>query len=577
MALQNPWVTYLDRSYKKIKASIVNRMKVAVPEITDLSESNIFIIIAGLFAGLVEQLNYYIDQVARESFITTARRYSSVIKITRLLDYRVRSRIGSTVDVRITAVDGQGNPVILSSNYTFNSGIIVKTDMGIQFVTQRKATIFAGTSFVVIGARQGQLVQNQVIGTTTSNPNQYFELNPAYRHDSLQITINGQTWEFRKTFAYSGPLDKHFIVQINEGKQIFVLFGNGINGAIPPLGQNILATYYSCAGIEGNVEANTVVIFDTSTSPIPPSGVSKFTVGNDLPAIGGLEIEDIERIRKNAPLSIRTLDRAVTKQDYQDLALLVPGVGKTSVNFNTQLKQISIYVAPDEGGTASSLLLRDVEDYFDDKKIISTYIVALVAGETKIRLSLDVTAKFRRDTTQTRNDIITALNSEFGFNNSKINRSVRISDIIALIDNLDKVDYLSLNRLTTKPYPRITKGLSALESNWVIRINTTSYQKNTWRIAVVDSTTARLYKQEIDGTESADGDIAIQTVAQTNPSYTSKDGSISIAMWGVFSVQDTWVFDSYAYKDDINLTDYTIPIFDVNELDLIVREQLIVQ
>ena len=85
MALSNNWVTYLERGFKKIKASVINRLNNIVPEITDLSDSNIFIVIIELFGGLIEQLNYYLDLIARELYITTARRYSSLIKITRLI------------------------------------------------------------------------------------------------------------------------------------------------------------------------------------------------------------------------------------------------------------------------------------------------------------------------------------------------------------------------------------------------------------------------------------------------------------------------------------------------------------
>ena len=577
MALQNPWVTYVDRSYKSIKTSIVNRMKSVVPEVTDLSESNIFIIIAGLFAGLVEQLNYYIDNVAREMYITTARRYSSMIKLTRLIDYRVRAKIGSTVDIKVTALDGNGDPFNLTADYTFNSGIIVNTPDGVKFVTQRKATIFKGTSSVVIGARQGELVSNENLGTATSDQNQYFALNESYRHDSLQIIINSITWEFRNTLAFSGPQDKHFIVQVNESKQSFVVFGNGINGAIPPSGQTIYGTYYKCLGISGNVDADTINSFDSSTEPTPPVNVASFLITNELPAVGGLEVEDLERIRRNAPLSIRTLGRAVTEQDYRDIAMLVPGVGKSSVSFDKQLKKVSIYVCPEEGGTASLQLLQDVEDYFDDKKMISTFILAQAAGETKLRIKLTATAKFRRDTTQTRSDIISSLKTNYGFNGSKINKSIRRSDIIALIDGLDKVDYLSLDKLTTKPYPRITNGSSQLEANWVIEVNESNTRVVEWRLSVIDSVTARLYYKDIDGIEIADGDVTIHDTEQSDPDYTSQNGYISIAVWGTFTIGDTWIFNSYEYNKDIQVSDNTIPIFDEAELDLTVNEQLILE
>lgn len=576
MALQNPWVTYLDRSYKTIKTSIISRIKVITPEITDLSESNIFIIIAGLFGGLVEQLNYYIDQVAREMFITTARRYSSMIKLTRLIDYRVRASIGACVDLKITAFNSNNEPVYLTSDYILDSGIIVKTSTGIPFITLKKAVISLGTSSVNVPARQGTLVSNTNLGTTTSSQNQQYILPENYRNDSLQIIIDGITWEFRNSFAFSGPLDKHFTVQVNEAKQCYVVFGDGVNGLIPTAGATIFGTYYTCLGISGNLDSSTINSFDELTAPVPPLEVDHFLVNNELPSVGGLGVEDLERIRKNAPLSIRTMNRAVTLNDYRDLALLVPGVSKASVEFNTQLKVVNIYISPDEGGTAPGALLADVLNYFEDKKMISTQVLPIAAGETKLRITLTVTAKFRRDVTDTQNDIKLALKNEFGFNKSQVNKSIRKSDIIALIDNLDKVDYLSLDVLTSKPYPRILIGSNPLENNCLINITSLSTEKTRWRVAIIDSVLARVYRIALDGNETLDGDITIHATEQTSTDYISQDGSMEFAIWGIYNIQDAWVFTSYPYNSDIVIDDFTTPTFSDSDLTLVVNEQLII-
>ncbi len=78
MALDNPWVGYITRSYQQIKDSLLSRMVTNNPEITDHSESNILVIIIGMFAGIAEMLGYYIDNMAREAFIATARKFTSM-------------------------------------------------------------------------------------------------------------------------------------------------------------------------------------------------------------------------------------------------------------------------------------------------------------------------------------------------------------------------------------------------------------------------------------------------------------------------------------------------------------------
>ena len=574
MALENPWVGYLQRSYKSIKASILSRMKVVVPEVTDHSESNIFVIIINLFAGLIEQLNYYIDNLARESNIITARRYSSLIKLTRIIDYRVKAKIGSTVDIKIVAVDSNGDPVILENDFSFNSGLIVKVG-AIEFITQRKATIFKNSTYVITGARQAKKVIDEIIGVATSAADQAFSLNEDYQDGTLQITISALTWQLVDTFTFSGPQDKHFIVEVNQDKQAFVVFGNDINGAIPPNGENILGTYFTCLGINGNVETGDIDTFDSP--PTPPANtptIDHFTVVNELPAVGGQNEEDIDSIRRNATLSLRTLNRAVTLQDHKDIALLVPGVGKADAFFDPRLKSITFFIAPDGGGTASAGLLLDVEDFFESRKMISTVVNALPTGETKLRMTINATVRFRRNTVAATQDIKEALQESFGFNNSDINKHIRRSDIIALIDNLDKIDYLSLDILTTKPYPRPNSGVGPLENNWLVEVQSSSVEIAEWRIAVIDASNARIWRKGPSGVESYQGQITIHVTNPGNTDFTSADGTLKIAMWGSYSVGDEWSFSTYPYNQDQVINDYTIPIYDEDELTLIVNKQV---
>lgn len=577
MALNNQWVSYLDRGFKNIKSSILNRMKTVVPEMTDHSESNLFVIIISIFAGLVEQLNYYIDNVAREMYIPTARRYSSLIKITRLIDYRVRAKIASTTDIKITAIDAAGQPVSLVNNYTFPANLVIKDNAGVEFITTSKVTMFASTSTVTVGAKQSKKVVNQNLGTTNGVERQALRLSDDYEHDTLQITINSETWELRKTFAFSGPLDKHFIVEVNEAKEAWVIFGDNINGLIPTATQSVLGTFYETKGLNGNMDVNTITTWlEEPVRPTQVPAVSHFIITNPISASGGINEEGIERIRRHAPLSLRTLDRAVTFQDHKDIAVLVPGVGKAAVELDRRSKSINIYIAPEEGGTASNALLTLVEDEFYLKGMIGPVVYAKAAGETVLRITLLVTAKFRRSISETEQDIIDTLVQNFGFNNSDVNRKIRTSDIIAAVDRLDKVDYLTLTKLTTKPYPRIITGTNSLENYWHIKVTDKNTAITKWRLSVTASgTKAILFKTEESTWETKDGEVTIHVSDPGQPDYETINKELQIGIWGIFNDGDSWSFTTYPYNQDIEISDFTIPIIDINELDITVNEQLI--
>lgn len=79
--MQNNWISYFDRTYQQIKLAILTRVATLVPEMTDLNESNIFIKMSSIWAGLIEMLGYYVDNAARECHLQACRLYQSGIRI----------------------------------------------------------------------------------------------------------------------------------------------------------------------------------------------------------------------------------------------------------------------------------------------------------------------------------------------------------------------------------------------------------------------------------------------------------------------------------------------------------------
>lgn len=79
MSTSNPWLTPFQRSYNDIKAKLIQSLNERVPEITDMSEGNIFILTLSIFAGIAEVIHYYIDGMAREAFLKTNNKALHVV------------------------------------------------------------------------------------------------------------------------------------------------------------------------------------------------------------------------------------------------------------------------------------------------------------------------------------------------------------------------------------------------------------------------------------------------------------------------------------------------------------------
>ncbi|TAG94940.1 MAG: hypothetical protein EAZ20_00570, partial [Bacteroidetes bacterium] len=78
------------------------------------------------------------------------------------------------------------------------------------------------------------------------------------------------------------------------------------------------------------------------------------------------------------PIHLRTLQRAVTENDYIELAQLIPSVSKAGIVYKGD-KKVYVYVVPKGGGLASNSLLNEVVLFFEDKKMITTTVEAYPA------------------------------------------------------------------------------------------------------------------------------------------------------------------------------------------------------
>jgi predicted phage baseplate assembly protein len=69
-----------------------------------------------------------------------------------------------------------------------------------------------------------------------------------------------------------------------------------------------------------------------------------------MPAVGGLEPESIEDVRKNAPEAFRIQERAVTAEDYAAMAERHPGVQKAAATLRWTGSWYTVFVTIDRKG-----------------------------------------------------------------------------------------------------------------------------------------------------------------------------------------------------------------------------------
>ena len=457
MPTNNPWLNPYQRSFNSIKEQLKAALQTRVPEITDFSEGNIFMIIISIFSAIAEVLHYYIDNMARETFFVTARRYSSLYKHAKLVDYHIKCAIPASVDLTLYTKNGAD----LSSSFTIPAGTVFTSTDGKQWVVTAKNGIYWDKTLYPKSIRVPVVQKERVgqpsyinFGSIIDWDNLIIRVSgipegKKYVEGSMVLFVNGEAWTLVDTFAYSGATDMVYKVELDSELNPVIVFGDGTFGFRPFPGSVVTGYFDVTYGAEGNIGAEMF----TTVPTIPGASTSNIGVTNYSGASGGSDYENFAMLKEHVPLSVKTLGVAITKEDFEAAAKLIGGVNKAYAEYICG-KEVRLYITPDNGTVeASQALIEEVTSQLNTMKVITTSIS--VMGVHSAYICIDATIYGRKSfkTNDIKNQIIAALQEAYGYNNAELGKPVRISDVYSLIDNLSTIDYLNLNKLYLFPRP----------------------------------------------------------------------------------------------------------------------------
>ena len=190
--------------------------------------------------------------------------------------------------------------------------------------------ILAVKAFTVGGTvpmMHAEVVRHEVIGRSDGTPGQRFALRrrpvvPSEDPGVLEVAdSNGvETWTPVAQFADAGPEDRCFRIdayagEVQLGPAVRTADGGLRNyGALPAAGASIVLTSYRTGGgRRGNVARGQVRVLKTSVPYVA-------RVENRAPAIGGADAETLDEAKVRGPMLLRSRGRAVTAEDFEELA-----------------------------------------------------------------------------------------------------------------------------------------------------------------------------------------------------------------------------------------------------------------
>ena len=560
--LTNPWIRSYQRSYQSIKAQLLEDLANIKDDngnqlITDLSDGNILVIILSMFAAIAETLHFYIDNAAQECFLSTARKYDSVVKLGRLVDYHPKAATAARVDVRLNRNSSATGDVV-----TIPKGTEFKDTAGNTWLSTRPVTLGAYVdhvnipliqhSFYNLDKLEGLSLSIDTADDTKSVLSIMISLGSIdgglYEQGTLQLEIDGKPWVEVTSFAYSKEGDRHFMVETDDDGIPYIIFSYYVSSA--SIGERITkASCYITKGSSGNVAANSI----TNVPSIISSILESATIFNMEAAGGGTNYEDIQTLKQNIPLSIRTTGVAITKQDFIDRALLVSGVREVALEYECG-KKMTLYVAAANGLIAAEDILESVRNQLKPSLPISTELTVKSVGKNLMVLDIEVIGKRGFTNDNINEEVMTALMTAYAPENSSIGSSVRISDIYALVDNCKSVDYLHLNKFYVTPWPKLIVGYGVMEFS-TFRIEKVSI-KTTYLIVMTGDSVYTLY--------SVTGGFIKKNIpiSSTRIVDTNNQNTFTMALSGELRSGNKYQFTLSNTDTDYSEANYSVPVIE---------------
>lgn len=301
---------------------------------------------------------------------------------------------------------------------------------------------------------------SEIMGSgSAATPNQSFNLRqtpltyvqavtPTGRESTLAVTANGVAWNEVATLYEQGSSQQVFSTLNQAGGATTVLFGDGVEGATLPTGQNnVQAQYRVGSGVAGNVAAGAI-----TTLIDRPLGVSG--VINPQAATGGQDAQSVNDIAENAPLSVLTLGRAVSITDYRNFAATYAGIAKASAIWIPSGPGRGVFLTVAAAGGAAlrpgnptlNQLIASLQAY--GNPLIPIHAFSFL--ETLFSVKADLTYEAGANATAinaVNTAVIAALQQEYSFQNRTFGQGVTADEAAALIQAVPGVVAVNVRQI----------------------------------------------------------------------------------------------------------------------------------
>lgn len=477
-------IDYTSRDFAALKNDLINLINSRTQLDWDASDpSDLGAVLLETFAYMGDIMSYYIDRVANETTVDTAVQRNTLLNFAKLYGYKPSGPTPATVAVKFTNVSTNAIDVPIGTQVM--APLLFGPYTEVYFETTQAAIQLQPGQDITLNAKEGKTVNTDrpdlinpsnnkplpsSLGTSSGDPNQEFVISDIGIVDASLIVYVGQgaafaPWSYVDSLSNTGPTDLVFTTSQNEDGSLTVIFGDGVNGAVPATGQLVSAIYKTSVGEAGNVVSNAISEVTFIPGNIDPEAVSYLTATNPEVAFGGANADDNTQLRTKIKAAIIARRRAVTLDDYKYLALQVPQIGKVNA-VGAVYSSITLYVQPQNDGTTTPGLVTgtttptsawnelssNVSLYMQDKIPVGTTVTVQPPTYVPVYISMNVVVNgsYRNNTIKL--NIIKAFlddNRLFSFEQNTFGRSIPFSTVISTAAGIEGVESVTITKLNT--------------------------------------------------------------------------------------------------------------------------------
>jgi|WetSurSiteA1Bulk_404760.scaffolds.fasta_scaffold01310_4 hypothetical protein len=385
-------ISYTSREYSNIVDEIRAQFMAELPGYNDFLDSNIGRWWIETPAAIADMISFNIDRQAAECFVDTVETRENMVGMLRLIGFQPMNPIPEQTAVTFSIAEAATTDVSID-RYTRLSD-----SNGRSWVTMYSATIPTGSTSVDVICMQGDW--KTLTFTSTGTAFQKFLLNSTgIAEGKIIVKVNGIEWTQTDNNSFVGKeySDEVYRYINTRQKKVVIEFGDGVEGKIPIAGYQIAIQFFVTDHINGKVLPGEIsqAVSEPDGSDFDLNVKPKFTVRNSASSSGGADFESIDSAKNRYPQAYTTARRAVTIEDWTNLALTVPGVltakaADYTVDTTVPVYTVYVYVIGNGGSIGDASLEESVSDYFVTRKIPAIRHVVTGPQQKQIKVSTTI-------------------------------------------------------------------------------------------------------------------------------------------------------------------------------------------